>query len=144
MRVASWNPEEFAPEILSNCMERIEKAKAQTATIDDALAQLAEKEAELVARFKEVGGALQTHIAQTEAKRAKVAKSLPAPLITKYEAARESKGGVGVGELEGETCTACRMVLPAERVRELAGGPAIGTCPQCHRLIVVNKDGVDE
>jgi len=26
MRVASWNPEEFAPEILSNCMERIEKA----------------------------------------------------------------------------------------------------------------------
>ena len=26
MRVANWNPEEFAPEILSNCMERIEKA----------------------------------------------------------------------------------------------------------------------
>lgn len=26
MRVVSWNPEEFAPEILSNCMERIEKA----------------------------------------------------------------------------------------------------------------------
>jgi|GEM_PF-2206975 len=26
MRIASWNPEEFAPEILSNCMERIEKA----------------------------------------------------------------------------------------------------------------------
>ena len=26
MRVASWNPEEFAPEILSNSMERIEKA----------------------------------------------------------------------------------------------------------------------
>lgn len=26
MRIASWNPEEFAPEILGNCMERIEKA----------------------------------------------------------------------------------------------------------------------
>jgi hypothetical protein len=26
MRVASWNPEEFAPEILSGCMERITKA----------------------------------------------------------------------------------------------------------------------
>lgn len=26
MRVASWNPEEFAPEILSGAMERIEKA----------------------------------------------------------------------------------------------------------------------
>ena len=26
MRIASWNPEEFAPEILNGCMERIEKA----------------------------------------------------------------------------------------------------------------------
>ena len=26
MRIAAWNPAEFAPEILSGCMERIEKA----------------------------------------------------------------------------------------------------------------------
>jgi uncharacterized protein len=121
-------------------MERIDKATAQTGTIDEALAQLAEKEAGLVAQFKQVGGALQSHIAQTETKRAKVAKSLPADLIKRYETARESKGGVGVGELEGDACTACRMVLPAERVRELSGGPAIGTCPQCRRLIVVHPE----
>lgn len=120
-------------------MERIDKAVAQTAQIDQALAQLAEKEQALIAQFKTVGGALQTHIAQEEKKRAAVAKSLPADLVKRYEAARESKGGVGVGELEEDTCTACRMVLPAERVRELSGGPEIGTCPQCRRLIVVKR-----
>ena len=124
-------------------MERIDKATAQTATIDDALAQLAQKESGLIEQFKSVGGALQTHIAQEEAKRAATAKRLPADLLKTYESSRSSKGGVGVGELEGDTCTACRMTLPAERVRELASGPEIGTCPQCRRLIVV-KPGDDK
>ena len=122
-------------------MERIDKATAQTATIDDALRQLAAKETGLVAQFKTVGGALQTHIAQEEAKRSKVAKSLPADTLKRYEVSRETRGGVGVGELDGETCTACRMALPAERVRELQNGPEIGTCPQCRRLIVVHPGG---
>jgi predicted nucleic acid-binding Zn-ribbon protein len=120
-------------------MERIDKATAQTAQIDSALAQLAEKEAALVSRFKTVGGELQSHIAKEERKRAAVAKTLPADLVKRYEDARASKGGVGVGELENNTCTACRMVLPAEKVRVLSEGPEIGTCPQCRRLIVVTK-----
>jgi uncharacterized protein len=119
-------------------MERIDKAKAQTVTIDEALTQIAVKEGDLIAQFKSVGGALQTHVAQQEAKRSKVASSLAAELLKRYETSRESKGGVGVGELEGDACTACRMVLPAERVRALVGGPEIGTCPQCRRLIVVH------
>jgi predicted nucleic acid-binding Zn-ribbon protein len=121
-------------------MERSDKAKGQAGTIDEALAGLAEKEAALVDRFKSVGGELQNHIAETEKKRDKVAKTLPAELLAQYEAARESKGGVGVGELDGDACTACRMVLPAERVRELSKGPEIATCPQCRRLIVVRRE----
>jgi uncharacterized protein len=120
-------------------MERIDKAIAQTAQIDQALTQLAEKEEGLIGQFKTVGSALQAHIAKGERKRATVAKSLPADLVKRYESARTSKGGVGVGELEEDTCTACRMVLPAEKVRELSGGPEIGTCPQCRRLIVVKR-----
>jgi predicted nucleic acid-binding Zn-ribbon protein len=119
-------------------MERIEKAGTQAATIDSALEQLSAKEAELVEQFRKVGGELQTHIAEEEAKRSALATKLPAELVKRYESLRESRGGVGVGQLEADTCTACRMVLPAERIRELEAGPDIGTCPQCRRMIVVH------
>jgi len=118
-------------------MERIDKAKGQIATIDNALAQLAAQEAMLVKQFQTVGGELQTLIAEDEARRTDLAAAIDSDLIKTYEAARESKGGVGVGRLDGETCTACRMVLPAERVRELSNGPEIAVCPQCRRLIVI-------
>jgi len=121
-------------------MERIEKANGQTDTIDGALAQLAEKETALVERFRAAGGALQSEIAALERKRTKVAGGMDADLLKRYEAARESKGGVGVGHLDGDTCSACRMSLPAERVHDLEAGPDISTCPQCRRLIVVRTD----
>lgn len=118
-------------------MERIEKAQEQIATIDDALAKFAEKETALVDRFKEVGGALQKEIGQLQARREKLAKSLSPELLMRYETIRASKGGVGVGKLEGDSCTACRMSLPGEKLQELNQGPDIGLCPQCRRLIVV-------
>jgi predicted nucleic acid-binding Zn-ribbon protein len=121
-------------------MDRIEKATSQSATIDAALEQLTEKEALAIKQFKSVGGALQTEIAGLEAQRAKVANSITAQTLAEYEAARASKGGVGVGQLDGDTCSACRMSLPAEQIGHLTAGPDVAICPQCHRLIVVRVD----
>jgi uncharacterized protein len=121
-------------------MDRIEKATTQSATIDAALEQLTGKEASAIEEFKSVGGALQTEIAGLEAQRAKVAAAITADTVAEYEAARASKGGVGVGRLDGDTCSACRMSLPAEQVGHLTSGPDIAVCPQCHRLIVVRVD----
>jgi len=124
-------------------MERIDKASAQIAKIDEALAQLAGKDSALVTRFKQVGGQLQTDIAALEAERVEVAASLIVDTLLRYEKSRESKGGVGVGKLEGDQCSACRMTLPVERVRELDEGPDIGVCPQCRRLIVVRTESCE-
>jgi len=123
-------------------MERIEKARVQTDKIDEAKASLGAKEAALIERFKAVGGELQNEIAALEAKRAKIAGAVSADVLKRYESARESKGGIGVGKLEGDSCSACRMSLPAERLKQLTTGPDIGICPQCRRPIVVR--GGDE
>jgi len=120
-------------------MDRIEKATAQHATIDSAIGQLTEKEAAAIERYKAVGGALQAETAALEAERARVAGSMDAATLGEYETLRESKGGVGVGRLEGDTCSACRMSLPAQRIGELESGPDVAICPQCHRLIVVRS-----
>jgi predicted nucleic acid-binding Zn-ribbon protein len=122
-------------------MDRIEKATAQSVTIDSALEQLTEREGTAIAQYKSVGGALQNETAALEAKRLSVAEFLDADTLAEYESVRESKGGVAVGRLEGDTCSACRMSLPAERIRELTSGPDVAICPHCHRLIVVRVDG---
>ena len=121
-------------------MERIDKAAAQTGKIDEALGQLSVKDATLCERFKQVGGALQTEIASMERRRAETAAVLAPPTVARYEKVRENRGGIGVGRLDGDACTACRMSLPAERVRELEGGDDISTCPQCRRMIVVRTE----
>ncbi len=122
-------------------MERADKAKGQVAAIEEHVTNLAEKEKQLIERFKKVGGGVQSEIASLEAKRKKLAKKLPAELVERYEKVRASKSGVGVGRLEESRCSACRMDLPAERLHELHTGPDIAQCPQCRRLIVV-RDGV--
>ena len=121
-------------------MERIDKAKAQTDKIDEALMQLADKDAALVVRFKSVGGQLQSEIAEMTSRRAALATSMDADTLKRYESIRESRGGVGVGRLEGDACSACRMSLPMERISTLEAGPDVGICPQCRRLIVVRTE----
>lgn len=121
-------------------MERLDKARAQTTAIEDHITKLAGKEAQLIERFKEVGGAVQGEIGDLETRRATLVKTLPAALVERYESIRATKAGVGVGRLEESRCSACRMDLPAERLHDLQGGPDIGQCPQCRRLIVV-RDG---
>lgn len=122
-------------------MERIEKANGQVAKIDAALSQLHGKENQLVDEFKLHGGELQNEIASLKARRDALATQIDREVLGRYETARAQKGGIGVGKLEASTCSACRMELPAERVKELRSGAAVATCPQCRRLIVIISEG---
>lgn len=119
-------------------MERVEKAATQLSTVDGHLDKLKDNEGKLIEHFRSAGGAVQDQIAVLEAKRASLAASLPKDLLEKYETIR-GKSGLGVGRLEGATCSACRMELPSTRVAHLQAGPDIGVCPQCRRLIVVRE-----
>jgi uncharacterized protein len=122
-------------------MERIDKADGQLVKVNAALDQLAVKEESLVEQFKAEGGKLQTEIATLNARRDAYASQLSADTLQRYRTVRDQKGGIGVGKLEDTTCSACRMELPAERVKELRGsGSDVGVCPECKRLIVVSED----
>jgi predicted nucleic acid-binding Zn-ribbon protein len=121
-------------------MERIEKAAGQVAKVHEALAQLATKEQAIIAKFQERGAEVQAEIATLKAKRDAAARHISASTLERYEQIRQSKGGVAVGRLTGDTCSACRMSLPAERVAALCAGPDIGTCTECRRLLVVREE----
>lgn len=125
-------------------MERLEKAQEQRAAVHNGLGQLAEREEVLVERFRDRGGELQSAIAANSAKRESIAGSLDPELLKRYLALKDAKAGIGVGRLDGDSCTACRMQLPAEVVASLLAGPDIGICSHCHRLIVVRLENGTE
>ena len=118
-------------------MERMESAKAQVAKVDAALEQLAARESELVAQFREKGGAVQSALEHHRTERVALAGRVDAALLERYEAMRAAKGGIGAARLNGPTCSACRVELPSERVQDLREGPDVGLCPSCRRLLVV-------
>lgn len=120
--------------------ERVDKAREQVLTVEEHIERLKTVEAEAIERYRTAGGALQRRIKELEDARAATSPRVDGELLAKYDTIRASKGGIGVGRLEGEMCTACRMALPAERLRELAAGPDVSICPQCRRLIVVRSE----
>jgi uncharacterized protein len=122
-------------------MEKREKAAQQLGKVDAAIKAAKTTEASRIRDFQTKGGALQTQIQRIATLREKLVTALDADLLARYEKLRADKQGMGVGALEGDTCSACRVGLPATRVSRLQEGAPIGICPACHRLLVVRKDG---
>jgi predicted nucleic acid-binding Zn-ribbon protein len=97
-------------------MAKRDTAAEQAAKVSGILDGGKVKEAQLVAVFRSRGGGIVSEIEQLTAQREKLAATL-----------------------EGDMCGVCRVSLPAGALESLRGGPELGTCPKCQRLLVVNR-----
>lgn len=127
-------------------METVEAGQAKAATLAAGLAKARAREAQLIATFQERGGAIQQRLDALARERAAMAALLRPSLLERYEQTRTLKHGIGVGVLEGSTCSVCRIELPAERAQALREdahrtNDPIGTCPNCHRILIVREAG---
>lgn len=123
-----------------NLMERVESARGQVAKVDAALLQLAKREHGLTEAYKSKGAEMIAAIEAHKARRDELSAGIGPDLLARYETLRASRAGLGAGRLSGQSCTACRMELPTQRVQELSAGPEIGICPNCKRLLVVGGE----
>jgi predicted nucleic acid-binding Zn-ribbon protein len=124
---------------LVDAMERAEAGETKRSEIDALITKAREKEARLVEEYRAAGGELKRRIAQAEARRASLASSLDAALLARYEAVRDAKHGIGVGRFDEGRCSVCRIDLPADKAQALQSGGPIGECPNCHRILVVER-----
>jgi len=127
-------------------METLEAGEAKAATIDAGLVRARAREVQLIAAFQERGGAIQKRLDALTRERAAMAALLRPSLLQRYEQTRALKHGIGVGVLEGSTCSVCRIELPAERAQALREDAhrtqdPVGTCPNCHRILIVREAG---
>lgn len=122
-------------------MERLETARDQAGRVREHVAEGRRKDEAMVAAFRSKGGALQGEIERLEKERVVLAAAVDPQSLSRYEQSRASKHGIGLGVLEGDTCSACRVSLPADRLHALRGGPPVATCPACRRVLVVTPPG---
>lgn len=122
---------------LLEVLERVEELESRLGAV------AAEREAEVqrveertVAR-DEAAKNLLAELGELGALRIRQGAGLPADLLARYEEVAKRAGGTGVGKLEHNACTACRLEMSMADVGELYEGPPLTTCPQCRRLLVV-------
>ena len=121
-------------------MEKAEAATAQVQKVKAALDEGRSKESGLIERFKQRGGEIQREIERLKAERKLLADRLTPGMLERYEAVRAAKHGIGVGVLMSDgLCSACRTQLPAGRAQDIAGGPEVGQCPNCRRIMIVRR-----
>lgn len=124
-------------DLLLESMERADLLGAQSDALlgeRDAEQQSAE---ELALARDAAAKSLLVELAELRARRDQQAAQLPAELLGRYEEIAARAGGTGVGTLEDDACTACRLRLSKVDVGELYAGPPLTTCPHCRRLLVV-------
>lgn len=121
-------------------LEAMEMAGEQTGAAEAAeahLAALAARYQTIRAAYKKRHAELTAEIAAGEKQRASAAGLVPAALLTRYDALRAKKNGVGAVPLANdESCGACHMRLNTELTVAVRMAAAPQVCEYCGRLLV--------
>lgn len=120
-----------------DALEELEDLEQRLDDLEQELADLDARVDDAQARLDTAAAGLLAEIAEHEVVRERQRDGLPDPLRTRYDESAATTTGDAVGRLDGERCTACGIRLSYADVNTLMDGPALGTCPNCQRLLVV-------
>ena len=116
-------------------MEAIDEARTQLEAARVGARELEEQEP---GRFEEIAGeesALSSERAALVEERGRECEGVEAKLLATYERVARSRRPTVV-VLTEKSCPACRIAVPAQRVREIARGDAVHGCSSCQRLLI--------
>jgi uncharacterized protein len=122
---------------LLEVLETVEGLESRIAELSAAQEAARQQTEELGVARDEAAKGLLAELAELQTTRDRQAAGLPDDLLRRYDEVAARAGGTGVGQLEGNACSACRIELSYADVGELLAGPPLATCPQCRRLLVV-------
>jgi uncharacterized protein len=122
---------------LLEVLETVETLETRLTGLTAAQEASRQEAEELGAARDEAAKGILAELAELGVTRQRQAAGLPEPLLHRYQEAAARAGGTGVGRLDGNACSACRIELSYADVGELLAGPPLASCPQCRRLLVV-------
>jgi len=125
-------------------MEAIDEARTRLADTQERLADLEKSEP---AQLEQIAGeeeAFSSERSQLLEARAQDCGGIEPKMLADYERVADFRQPAVVALTE-KSCPACRIAVPAQRVREIAQADAIHTCSNCQRLLISARalDGGD-
>jgi uncharacterized protein len=99
--------------------------------IQDGQEALAGREPEVAVRVAQ----LQGERAKLENKRQGLRKTLPAPLLKRYEFINQRRNGGAIAEVRHGVCNGCHMNILPQQYIDLQKGVEILQCPHCQRIL---------
>jgi len=122
----------------SELLAAMEGADARTARIKELTEAIAKGRADLAAAEKEIAAEveeLKSNIGKHRKSREKVAETIDANLLARYQMIFNRRAGVAVALAKGGTCQGCRMRLPPQLYNEIQKHLQIHFCPNCQRVL---------
>jgi len=119
-------------------LEFMELMETQNRLIAEHIGQMEEQEAILVQQRQEVAvqlKKLQRELAELEERRKKVRKTVPAPLMKRYEFIRQRRNSSAVCPVHEGVCLGCHMNILPQQFIDLQKGLEILQCPHCQRIL---------
>ncbi len=122
---------------LLEVLETVEGLEQRLADLDAQRVTEEQRVEEATVARDDAAKGLLAELAELGVVRERQAQGLPEDLLARYDRLAERTGGTGVGKLEHNACTACRLDLSMADINDLLTGPPLATCPQCQRLLVI-------
>lgn len=122
----------------SEILEIMESVDKESATLKSGEADQKKREAEMQAVITSLEAEMNAVKAQVEAQlreRNEYAAQVPADALRNYEYVRESRQGVAIVPIEGESCGGCHMVLRPQVINEVIKGQEVVLCDSCSRIL---------
>lgn len=147
------------PREVENLQKEIEILKRQRSEIDDktmALMESAPEGASEISKLEtllqqkkkeqhvqhkaalELKSKLEEEFKKKSAERPSLASEVPPAMLSRYDSIRQKLDGVGMTEINGDSCATCGTHLP-ERIIEGAKDGRLMTCESCHRIVYASE-----
>lgn len=112
--------------------ERAEREHSELEKAEGALSEYQQKYTKLKAEY-------ESKLSSLFEKRRQALVGCDEELLSKYEAVRQKKGGIGLSSVADGQCAICRSSIPKIQFESVVAGKALETCEACGRYLYIDN-----
>jgi predicted nucleic acid-binding Zn-ribbon protein len=135
LRAQQSRQEDMALEVMEAADALQEMVRRKAEALEQAEAIWASESETLVARRDQ----LEIRKQELQARRAQMANSIDAEIISRYDAMRRTKQGRAISKVEQNSCQWCRVILTPSELQRVRASTDLQTCTNCGRILYYDR-----